>query len=274
MLTRLLPAHPRKQYPASGACIYCGASGRLTDEHIIPYGLGGRWVLPDAACTECARITGMFERTCLRTMFGPLRMHFDLPTRRRTARPKALPLKVKIKPDDDWSYIDVEREAYPFLVLFPQYQLPDEISGSTTTGRRDSATNSSWIRAASFRDGLFPHLEYLCQRLGVASVMPTAKCLTTPFCLMVAKIAHAFAIAELGNSFQPFLSEMILRADTSNCKQYVGGLPQAEPASASLHELSFDFGSERCARRGVIVVRIRLLASLETPTYYVAAGRV
>ena len=169
MLTRLLPPHRDKRFPAPGACIYCGATGKLTDEHIIPYGLGGRWVLPDAACARCARITGIFERTCLRTMFGPLRMHFDLPTRRPKARPRTMPLKVKITSDDDWSFINVEREAYPFLVLFPHYELPEEISGTAeTTGRRDSATNSMWIRAASFRHGVFPHL--------IRAAMSAARC--------------------------------------------------------------------------------------------------
>jgi hypothetical protein len=179
---------------------------------------------------------------------------------------------VKIRSGEDWRDIEVEQDAYPFLVLFPHYTLPDAISGLITEGRRDSATNSFWIRGASFRYGLFIHLEELARKLGVAEIMPTATFQTHEFCLMLAKIAHAFAIAELGvDAFCAFLPTMILEADTSNTRQYVGGLPKAEPISGNLHELSFD--SEICAKSDIIAVRIRLLASLETPTYYVAVGR-
>ncbi|WP_217539485.1 HNH endonuclease, partial [Stenotrophomonas sp. GbtcB23] len=45
-----------------GASIYCGATdGRLTEEHIIPKGLGGTLVLPQASCDDCAAITSLFE---------------------------------------------------------------------------------------------------------------------------------------------------------------------------------------------------------------------
>ena len=87
---------------------------------------------------------------------------------------------------------------------------------------------------------------------------------------MLAKIAHAFAVAEKGlGSFVPFLTPIICNADTSNSVQYIGGLPQVGPAAAGLHELSF----ASCDCPEIVAVRIRLLAPLETPTYYVAVGR-
>lgn len=50
-----------------GSCIYCGTSeGRLTEEHIIPKGLGGTLVLPQASCDACARVTSQFEMRVLR----------------------------------------------------------------------------------------------------------------------------------------------------------------------------------------------------------------
>jgi hypothetical protein len=52
-------------------------------------------------------------------MFGPLRMYYDMPTRRRDKRPEKIPLKVQLTPDADWSFIDVDQEIYPFLVLAP-----------------------------------------------------------------------------------------------------------------------------------------------------------
>jgi hypothetical protein len=272
MFKNLLPAHPTKNYSPVNRCVYCGSNENLSDEHIVPYGLGGRWVLPKASCAKCAAISGAFEGTCLRTMFGPLRMYYDLPSRRRKSRPKTLPLKVKYDLSEaDWTEVEVDQEIYPFLITFPNYLMPDELSGYTTT-KRDSSTASFWIRGASFRYGLTPHLEELAQKLKVAQLMPVATFQTHEFCLMLAKIAHAFAVAELGlDSFSPFLTSMILNTDTSNSVQYVGGLANAEPRSNNLHEISFD--SHTCDRPDIVAVRIRLLASLETPTYYVAVGR-
>lgn len=54
MHTFHLPSHTEKIYQPVNVCIYCGGTGALSDEHIIPFGLGGRWVLPKASCAECA----------------------------------------------------------------------------------------------------------------------------------------------------------------------------------------------------------------------------
>ncbi len=267
-----LPVHPEKKYAAANCCIFCGATEALSDEHIVPFGLGGRWVFPKSSCADCAKKTGSAEGTCQRTMFGPLRMYHDLPTRRRNERPKKLPLKVKLSRDADWSFIDVDQEVYPFLVLFPILRMPDELSGYTTGGERGAVAKHFWIRGASFRDGFKPHLDALAAELNVAAIEPTATFSVPEFFRMLAKIAHAFAVAEKGmDSFSPFLTPIICHVDTSNSAQYIRGLQYTEPLTAELHELSFD--SHTCDRPEIVAVRIRLLAALETPTYYVAVGR-
>lgn len=267
-----LPPHPDKTYAALGRCLYCGADSALSDEHIIPLGLGGRWVLPKSSCAACAKETSAFERTCQRTMLGPLRIYYDLPSRRRKERPEKLPLKVKRTPDADWSYIDVDQQIYPFLVLFPLLDLPDELSGRTTAESRGAVVRQLWIRGASFRDGILPHLAALAAELQVAAIEPTAKFSAPEFFRMLAKIAHAFAVAEMGiGSFAPFLIPIVRAADTANCVQYIGGLREQEPRTENLHELSFV--PPPVNRPDIIAVRVRLFATLETPTYHVAVGR-
>ena len=267
-----LVAHPENTYAPVGCCIYCNSAEGLSDEHVvIPFGLGGRWVLPKASCAKCAKQTGAFEGTCLRTMLGPLRMYVDLPTRRRKEHPRKLPLKVKLSPGDEWSFIDVDQAIYPFLVLFPLLSIPDELSGCATSGERGAAVRHLWVRAASFRDGIIPHLEALATELNVAAIEPTATVRAPEFFRMLAKIAHAFAVAEMGIvSFSPFLTSMICDGDVSNSVQSVGGLRSTEPATVAIHELSFS-SHARCP--DIVAVRIRLLAALETPTYYVAVGK-
>ena len=86
------PPHPPREFPPVKACIYCGATERLSTEHIIPFSAGGKWVLPKASCRTCAALTGTFEGEFARTILGPLRMPFNMPTRRPKERPRHLPL--------------------------------------------------------------------------------------------------------------------------------------------------------------------------------------
>ncbi|MGY3235622.1 hypothetical protein ACVWZ4_003835 [Bradyrhizobium sp. USDA 4472] len=267
-----LPLHSDRKYPPVNRCVYCGCKDDLTDEHIIPSGLGGRWLLPKASCRPCATITGAFEGVVLRTILGPLRMYYSMPTRRKKQRPEKLPLKVKLTPDSDFSFIDVAQEIYPFLILFPNLAMPDELTGDVTEGERGAKVKTLWIRAASFRDGIMPHLEKLARHLGVAYIEPQAHFIAPPFFRMLAKIAHAFVVAEMGvGAIQPFLLPIILREETSECVQFVGGIPGTEPAGQGLHELALI--PHQGPSGNVVAVRIRLLALLETPVYFVAVGR-
>jgi hypothetical protein len=100
-LKSYLPNQPRKVYSPVGRCIYCHSTDGLTVEHVIPFGLGGRLELPESGCHRCSKITSDFEHTCLRTMYGPLRLLYDLPSRRKKNRPLKLPLKVKKAAEDD-----------------------------------------------------------------------------------------------------------------------------------------------------------------------------
>lgn len=150
--------------------------------------------------------------------------------------------------------------------------MPDELSGFTTVGQRYSAAKDFWIRGASFQHGFDVHMEQVAQELGVPAIQPTATFSTLEFCLMLAKIAHSYSVAELGtDSFSPFLISMILNNDMSNRAQYIGGLKSSESRSTNLHEISFS--SHTCIRPDIVSVRVRLLATLETPTYFIAGGR-
>ena len=103
-------------------------------------------------------------------------------------------------------------------------------------------------------------------------MMPDATVHTEPFCLMLAKIAHSFAVAELGvGGIDPFLTDMIRHRDLSNRAGFIGGGEGNEPPSNDLHELAFDTAIS--SEPNVIAVRIRLLGILGTPTYHVAVGR-
>jgi hypothetical protein len=84
----------------------------------------------------------------------------------------------------DWSYVQVQRNVCPFLVLFPFLGIPDELSGTATTGERGAKTNRLWMRAASSRDGIIPHLAALAAELKVADLMPEGRAVVPDFARM------------------------------------------------------------------------------------------
>lgn len=179
-----------------------------------------------------------------------------------------LPLKVKRTPDEDWTYIDVEQEKYPFLVLFPYFSMPKMITGESEC--HGAATKRLWIRGASPSYVFHELLEQLTIELEVHSVMPEAETQVKEFCQMLAKIGYSFAIGELGiEAFKPFLIPYILRKELDDCDRFIGGLGEAEKAARELPEISI----VEMEKEDLVVIRIRLLAKLETPTYYVVTGK-
>jgi len=267
-----IPQHDSKKYPPVGQCIYCLSRENLSAEHIIPYAAGGRWVLPEASCQDCASITGRFEQVCMRKILGPMRMYFNFSSRKRSQRPKTLPLEVKFTPGEDWQIFHVDQDEYPFLILFPYFTMPDALSGYTTRGRRDASAKKFWIRGPEFEGGLKKHAEKLMKKYGFREINPTGDMDVLEFCLMLAKIAHSYAIAELGmQGVEAFLPRLIMESDMSDRATFIGGLNYDEPHTSLSHELSF--GTHTCDKPDLVGVRIRLFAHFGTPTYYVVAGR-
>lgn len=268
-LKSFLPSQEKKVFSPVGRCIYCGSTENLTLEHVIPFGLGGKIELPESSCLACAKITSSFEHTCLRTMYGPLRLLYELPSRRKKKRPSALPLKIMRTASDDWSYTQVEQQKYPFLILFPYFTAPLALAKEPLPENRGAATNRFWIRGASPAYVFNELLESLTQELGVYSIMPEAKAHVAEFCQMLAKIAYSYAVGELGyRAFKPYMLPGILKGELADSDSYIGSLEKDEPPSESLHELSIG----ETMRSNQIIVRVRLLAKLGTPTYFVVVG--
>jgi hypothetical protein len=79
------------RYPDVGLCFYGGATNDLTDEHIIPFSLGGTLILPKSSCNTkivgCNAKTTKFEGVIARQVFGKFRARFGVQTRRPKERP-------------------------------------------------------------------------------------------------------------------------------------------------------------------------------------------
>src|SRR5687768_18617155 len=79
-----------------GRCIYCGSASNLSDEHIVSYGLGGKFVLPNSSCAACSIITSRIERKVLQGFMLPARTVAGFPTRRPKQRPTEFELEARL----------------------------------------------------------------------------------------------------------------------------------------------------------------------------------
>lgn len=252
----------RKTYPEVGRCIYCGATSYAPDsnrflarEHIIPEALSGGLELPRASCRSCERKINKWEAMLLRGSLLGCRTYLDLETKRPKDRPRALPL---FRPGPDPNpKVMIPIEDYPANLMLMAFDTPRLLSGAATL-------SVPWMHI--FRDVA----QLLADRYGLAefaipSLDPYA------LCRMLAKIAHAYTVAELGlDGFVPLLPHLIVGPYEGWDRFYVGGLHDIEPAGESLHEIAVEPVTAETWR--YVVVRIRLFASVPAPTYRVVSG--
>ncbi|OGW66566.1 MAG: hypothetical protein A3H49_06925 [Nitrospirae bacterium RIFCSPLOWO2_02_FULL_62_14] len=199
-------------------------------------------------------------------MYGPLRLLYGLPSRRKKSRPETLQLKIKRTEESEWEYVPVVQERYPFLITFPYFEAPGALTGTDESDAAGPVTSRLWVRGASPHHDFQELLQSLAQELRVHSLMPESKAEVSAFCSLLAKIALSYIAADIGVSAQRSrLAQIALGEDLTNCMHYIGSVATDEPPSGLLHEVSL----ARHHRNDSIVVRIRLLAKLGTPTYFV-----
>ena len=269
-LRGFLPEQPALIYPAANVCIYCRAKRDLSDEHIIPFGMGGRLLLPKSSCRTCSTITSEIERTCLRKMYGPLRLLYGLPSRRAKNRPVTLPLKVRRRAGDEWTVVSVPQDRYPFLVTFPYFSIPGLLAGEEQENALGPVTDRIWIRGASPSHDFNFLLASLGHELGVHEIQPASDLDVAAFCRLLAKVAIGYVAAKRGVSEVPLaLTSMVIDNKLEGCRHFIGSSDSDEPAVNRLH----DIATATFRPINVPVVRIRFLAKLGTPTYWVALGK-
>jgi hypothetical protein len=248
-------------------CIYC-SDGRIKEatkrkleaEHIIPFGLGGLQILPRSSCKKCATITGKFEGTVQRMMLGPTRIRMGLPTRRPDERPTELTLFLSEPNGSGSEERKIPAHEFPFVI--PGLILPPP--GILTGERRhNKIVGESWIGYADEKVTKI-HLE-----TGKAVRVATFNNLL--FSQMLAKIAHAYAVAEWGfHSFRPLLLDLILNR-TDTIAYWVGGSGPVKPADTTgLHRL--ELRREILLGTEYVVCYIRLFCNFGTPEYRVVVG--
>ncbi|MBS0299027.1 MAG: hypothetical protein JSR32_03675 [Proteobacteria bacterium] len=252
------------KFKPSSNCIYCGKKGVTLDkEHIIPFGLGGQWVMPSASCKNCAKITSQLELLVLRKMYLPLRTKAEFPTRDKKTRPKSFKATIK-KTDGSIQVIDVPISVYP--TIYPIIQLPQpgilnntEINNTNDSDIKITLTGNQEEMnafAAAYPDAIEFNFSW---ELSINALIR-----------VLAKIAHSFTVSLYGTTgYTPLLPSLILGNHT-NPSYLVGGLAHLdEPRDKKISDgLEIVITNE-----GYIIVNIDV-AGGRLPTYSAVTGKV
>jgi hypothetical protein len=269
---------PPIRFEAVGRCIYCGWEDQpLSDEHIIPYGIGGRLVLPEASCRTCSKRTGAIEKSLLRSQnWWPLRRALDLASRRAREQPQSFPVEVSAA--GQAHCVDVKVGNYPLVVVVFEFDPPTHLSGSPLPEGGESQAVAQ--RVYAWNIGALQFAGGFAARLNSGLIAARTE-LTIPVGMsahdlsrFLAKVALGWAVAQFGwNAFEELYVSDLIVGEGRNPNRWVGGAairPQFN--HRALHGLC----------HGVIhrnvVVYVQLFRPPfgwhEPPTYQVVVGRL
>ena len=244
-----------------GKCIYCGSADNLTDEHIVPRGLGGPWRLLKASCKECAEITSGFERDVVGEFFILVRTKLGLPTYHPKKRPDSFSFMVTI--DGREEVMNLPVSDCPTLFMMPQFEKPGYIR-KDTQGKGISVTGMSLHGSG---------LGELKTKHNVESISYTED-LRTSFARVLAKIAYGMTVFQYGLDMieEAYVLPCIL-GKKDDVGQWVGcedphKSPDLLPRERFLHRIDL------LMKKSEVGARIRLFANYQTPEYLVIVGRL
>lgn len=253
---------PIKKYKPVGRCIYCGVTKyskdkvQLSDEHIIPFALGGKLVLPNSSCERCADVTSSLERYICKKMLSNPRTIAQFPTRRPKDRPKTLP--VRICKDRELEEADIAR--VPLVLMLPVFQRAGYLDGRRPEQHFRSISAQMFVATTS------PDMEWHRSELDVHVELNPSM-----FCRFLAKISHAFAVAELGfYKYTPMILPLIF--GISPTAPFFVGTESAfrDQDHNKLHDISVVRNSKNYEEN--IVVNVRLFSCFGMPNYEIVVG--
>jgi 5-methylcytosine-specific restriction endonuclease McrA len=255
-------------YPPVGKCIYCGSDGlrgKLTNEHIIPENLGGALLLPSASCNDCAKHTAAFEGHNAGNLFRPIRRQLHLPTKSRGRKDRERKLAETFTVEIGNKKVKLPPDQYPGMLLSFRFPMPDFMIGSAP---RDHFSGGI---ALTLLPGYGERLNALQARYPGQKISFPTDGRAELVGRLIAKIAHAYAVAEVGLvKFRPWLLDIILNRPPLFIGNYVGSAIGDNPKGSDLHEISID--DSGLVDRRCVFVKIQLFADREMPVHYVIAG--
>jgi hypothetical protein len=200
-------------------CIYCGSQERLSDEHIIPYGLSGDLVLKKASCHECAKSTSQLEQQLLRGHWWSYRQFLGLKSRRSQENLPNLTVTVKHELKGNRA-AELPLIKNTVAIIF-DFDPPSILNGEI---RSDipNAPRAYMKLLGPFPDSVLmngePYKLALDEQLEIPINFDASE-----LCRFLAKIAHSYAISKRGLHIceKYFLPEIVL-GKVEGALTYVG----------------------------------------------------
>jgi len=243
-----------------GRCIYCGTTDEpLHKEHIVPYCLGGSFILHRATCPNCEKITREFEYCVTTEQALVIRTVMNLPTRRKGRRPQTIPLKVT-KAGQKMT-IDCPIELYPMRLTLAVYTPPAYID------RRSYKKGIDWRGIVTVGPPV-KLIERLRETFQIDDFSSTISLQGLTQARLLAKIALGFAVAKYGSRVieHAYIRRAIL-GQSEDIGKWVGCISRSSTATNLLHEVTLSVGKDNN-----IYAYVRLFAKYKTPEYLVVVG--
>jgi hypothetical protein len=197
------PGDPRRGLKTIGKCIYCGATefipgtGQpLSEEHFVTEGLGSRLVLLEASCKRCAEKTSAVERMVLQRSLLTPRLRLGIRRKKKKRSESKFPVHA-IGADQQDVISHTSLDDHPSVLFLPYFNPPGLMVDRP-------------IGENPLQGGFLKTLTALPKPNYPEFASPAID--TAAFCQLLAKIAHGFAVLELGiDGFTPLLPEIILK---------------------------------------------------------------
>jgi len=266
----------QRRFIGIGKCIYCGdRESPLQDEHIIPFAIGrNSMVCEKASCAACAKtINQEFEQFCLRKSWGTFRKRIGAPSRKRKKEDFTVPVEFSLL-DADQNPIgeNVKREysvdevplCFPIWLPPPPGILMDRPILEPIVGRKLAAWRpSEALELTKAIAAEYNHDGPVALTIGIVDA--------TKMMRFVAKTAHAYALAHLGEGFfHPCLPDSILGKNDIVC-HFVGAGPEV-PHPENLW-VSLSIGELNHQGLDLVLVRLQLFPFLNPHSHVAIVGK-
>jgi len=255
--------HGPTRIESKGECIYCGAKDvELTDEHVLPYFIGGNHVINDASCKPCAKVTSRFERDVAKGLWNDARSAYDAPSRRKKKRKKYIFLADQKNPGNK---LKIPYKEYPAPMVFYCMDTAGFLLGLSETVDR---INTWTFKAIVDQKKLDAFEEKYPGQLTA-----TMKFNHDSYARLLEKIAYGQIMCSLDpGDFRPICLPYILGKKTNHT--FIVGSRKSipEPQAGLGYSMStICFGTSDYL---LLMVELRIVADNHTPVYHILVGDV
>ncbi|MBL4644626.1 MAG: hypothetical protein JKX80_02045 [Candidatus Pacebacteria bacterium] len=238
-------------------CIYCYDSNvELTDEHIVPFSLGGVHIIQKASCLKCNKITTKFERKVARDLWGDARISYDAPSRRKKNRKDFISM----------GNSEIPASEYPAGLVFYEMNIPGILQGLA----EDVDISKLWKMVVIHDD---KRMETFLKE---NANKPTLSFRNVPqeFGQLLAKIGYGQVLTRLDlDDFNPICLPYIT-GEKSNVSYVVGGvLTDAQPIKETGYILNTK-GIIISDNRLLLIAEVRLYSNTHAPGYQIIVGEI